>query len=70
MALSTVTIYRHSDGLAKMKEWKDPKKATPEELSPEGADIITYKELDPVLCFNIKRMTEKEIDNVLSNFIP
>ncbi len=64
------TIYRHNDGSAQMKKWKDPKNATAEELTPEWADIITYKEMDPVLCHQVQRMTAEQASQLLSHYIP
>lgn len=65
-----VTIYRHEDGKAKIKVWKDRDNPTEEEMKPQGARLIVYTPMPHDWYHMIKNKTEEEVNTILSRFVP
>jgi hypothetical protein len=63
-----VTIYRHNDGNAKMVQHSVP--PTPQELTPEWAEILYYAKFPQQFVNELQWLTVKHINNILCDYLP
>lgn len=68
--MKQVTIYSDNKWNCSFKEWETRWQPTKEELTPKGADILTYMLLPTDFVDSLKDMNKERVHSILQDYLP